>query len=339
MSDSPPIMNSPSPALLLERSVFWGELFKGALWGIQLFMFFYSVSMAWNAKTASSRKKNRSYILVGAVLLSCLTIALFVNGVFLEYMWIDHRDAPGGPLGYLGANSSIWWQTLGTAATQLGEFLGDGLLIYRCFIIWNRRWSVLVVPILFYLGAIAMGIMTMVQSAVPGSNFFRGKTVDFGVPWASLSVALNVTITALIAYRILRARSMIRRLQESNESLEVYVSVAAILIESALPFSVLGIIFAVTYGKNLPQAPGFLFAWASFATLSPQFIIFRVITGRAWTHDVAADLDSTSVNTLAFSPPGTKKESSFHMNTIRSHADSSVNNDFIPTNKSAGSLT
>jgi hypothetical protein len=82
----------------------------------------------------------------------------------------------------------------------------------------------------------AMGIMTMVQSAVPGSNFFRGKTVDFGVPWASLSVALNVTITALIAYRILRARSMIRRLQESNESLEVYVSVAAILIESALPF-------------------------------------------------------------------------------------------------------
>ncbi|KAJ7261160.1 hypothetical protein C8J57DRAFT_1337236 [Mycena rebaudengoi] len=336
MSDSAPIQNSPSPALYVERSVFWGELFKAALWGIQLFMFFYSVSLTWNSK-ASARKQSMSYIIIGAILLSCLSIALFVNGVFLEYMWIDHRDAPGGPLGYLGANSSVWWQTLGTVATQFGEFLGDALLIYRCFIIWNRRWSVMAFPILLYLGAIAMGIMTIVQGAVPGSNFFRGKVVNFGVPWATLSVALNVTITGLISYRILRARSMLKRLQEGSGSLNVYVSVAAVLIESALPFSILGIIFAVTFGKNLDQAPGFLFAWATFATLSPQFIIFRVATGRAWTQEVASNMETShDTNTLAFSHPGTNKETSIHMSTMKTQTNAS--SEFIHKNKSVGSL-
>jgi hypothetical protein len=83
-----------------------------------------------------------------------------------------------------------------------------------------------------------MGIMTVVQGAIPGSNFFRGKVVDFGVPWASLSVSLNVTITALISYRILRARSIIKKLREGegSKSLNVYVGIAAIFIESALPF-------------------------------------------------------------------------------------------------------
>lgn len=44
-------------------------------------------------------------------------------------MWIDHRDAPGGPLGYLAANESIWWQVLGSAAGQVTNFMADGLLV------------------------------------------------------------------------------------------------------------------------------------------------------------------------------------------------------------------
>ncbi|KAJ7264162.1 hypothetical protein C8J57DRAFT_1470406 [Mycena rebaudengoi] len=321
MSGSSPT-DSPSPALLLERSAFWGELFKAALWGIQLFMFFASVSLTWNGE-ASVRKQSMSYIIVGAVLLACLSIAVFVNGAFLEYMWIDHRYAAGGPMGYMEANSSVWWETLGTVATQFGQFLGDGLLLYRCFIIWNRRQSIMFFPLLLYFGAIAMGIMTAVQGAVPNSNFFRGKVVDFGVPWASLSVSLNVAITALISYRILRARSVIKKLREGegSRSLNVYVGIAAIFIESALPFSVLGIIFAITYGKNLPQAPGLAFTWATFATLSPQFIIFRVASGRAWTQEVASNLEIPAI----------------HLSTVKLRTQADTSSEFIDMKENVGS--
>ena len=110
-------------------------------------------------------------------------------------------------------------------------------------------------------------MVTLVQSALPGADFFRGKTVNFGVPWAALSVSLNIIVTCLITIKLLRAR---RQLKKSlpEHSLRMYTGVAAILVESALPFSVLGIVFAVTYGKNLDVGPAFLFVWATFCVCS-----------------------------------------------------------------------
>ncbi|KAJ6602434.1 hypothetical protein DFH09DRAFT_899946 [Mycena vulgaris] len=256
-------------------------------------MFLHSTQLSWSTNP-EARRRQKTYVLFGAVLLALLTISVFTNSVFLQFMWIDHRDTPGGPLGFLAIFSSVWWQTFGTAATQVTNFLGDGLLMYRCYVIWNSRWTVLIFPFIIYLGSIAMAMVMLVQSALPGSNFFRGQTVNFGVPWAALSVSLNVTLTAMITYRILRARSAIKEHRDPDDSLLVYISIAAILIESSLPFSILGIIFTVTYGKNLDVGPAFLFTWATFAALSPQFIIFRVAAGRAWTRDVASNLSAQS---------------------------------------------
>jgi len=244
----------------------------------------------------STRKGRDVYMYIGGLILALVTIVVLTDAIFLEFMWIDHRNGPGGPLGYLQANSSIWWQTLGTAANQVSNFIGDGLLMYRCFVIYNNNPLVIVFPVILYLGSISMAVMTLIQSAAPGSNFFQGKTVNFGVPWASLSVALNVTLTCLIILRILRARKNARKYFDDHDT--IYTSLASILVESSLPFSILGIAFAITYGKTLDEGPAFLFAWSAFSGLSPQFIIFRVATGRAWTRDIASQIsrrDSTIV--------------------------------------------
>ncbi|KAJ7119456.1 hypothetical protein C8R44DRAFT_624334 [Mycena epipterygia] len=284
-----PITDSPSPAIVMERSLYWGQFVMGALYGIIFFIIYRLLCALFNA-----RRKQKAYVMFGGLLLALLTISVFTNSVFLEFMWIDHRDAPGGPLGFLASFSTVWWQTFGTAVTQVTNFLGDGLLMYRCYIIWNSRWTILIFPFIIYLGSIAMAMVTLFQSALPGSDFFCGQTVNFGVPWAALSVSLNVTITAMITFQILRARSAIKELRESADSLKVYISIAAILIESSLPFSILGIIFAITYGRNLDVGPAFLFTWATFAALSPQFIIFRIAAGRAWTRDVASNFSAHS---------------------------------------------
>ena len=109
----------------------------------------------------------------------------------------------------------------------------------------------------------AMAIVTLYQSARPGEHFFQGSTVDFGVPWAVLSVSLNVTITTFIVYQLLRVRSQLAGILP-DDALQTYTGICAILVESALPFSVLGIVFAVTYGMHLPVGPAFLFVWAAF---------------------------------------------------------------------------
>jgi hypothetical protein len=44
-------------------------------------------------------------------------------------MWIDHRNYPGGPLGYLAATEAAWFNILGQAATAAANILGDGILV------------------------------------------------------------------------------------------------------------------------------------------------------------------------------------------------------------------
>ncbi|KAI0319584.1 hypothetical protein OF83DRAFT_1054702 [Amylostereum chailletii] len=263
--------------------------------GVEVFTF--TGSMWFFLRRPTDRHRTELvYCVVGSLMTAFITIQTFADFVFLEFMWIDHRDFPGGPLAYLAANSSVWWQTLGTASGQATNILGDGLLLYRCFIIWGSDWRIVAFPFLLYLGSIAMGLVTVVQSALPGSDFFKGKTVNFDVPWTALSVALNIVVTCLITYRILRARRALRETL-SPESLRVFTGVIAILIESALPFSVLGIVFTVTYGKNLDGGPAFSFIWGTLCALSPQLIIFRVATGQAWTRDLVSQ---TAGGTMVF---------------------------------------
>ena len=116
-----------------------------------------------------------------------------------------------------------------------------------------------------------MGVVTLVQSAIPGANFFKGAPVNFGVPWASLSVSLNIVVTCLISYQLLSARHQLKKTLPA-ESLQMYTGITAILVESALPFSVMGIIFAVTYGKNMDVGPAFLFVWATLCVSSRSFL-------------------------------------------------------------------
>ncbi|KAK0499156.1 hypothetical protein EDD18DRAFT_1070706 [Armillaria luteobubalina] len=276
----------------LERSVYYGILFKAFLYGIDFYMYFHSVYLFLVAGRARS-PAHSLYLVAGGALLALLTISTFTNIVFAEFMWIDHRDAVGGPLGYLGANSAVWWQTLGTVTSQISFFLGDALLLYRCYIIWNSMFSIIICPLILYLGALVMAILLIVQSAVPGSNFFRGKTVDFGVPWVSLSVALNASVTTLIVIRILNVRHQLKAtLEPTDDTVRIYTGILALLVESVLPYSFFGVIFAITYGRNMDVAPAFRFVWGTFGAMSPQIIIFRVASGQGWTHEMASQLFS-----------------------------------------------
>ncbi|KIJ55848.1 hypothetical protein M422DRAFT_122424, partial [Sphaerobolus stellatus SS14] len=76
---------------------------------------------------------------------------------------------------------------------------------------------------------------------------------------------------------------------------KVYTGIVAILVESALPFSVAGIIFAIVLGKGLPEAFAFTIVWRALVVLSPQFIILRVALGRGWTDETVSQFSGSTV--------------------------------------------
>jgi len=106
-----------------------------------------------------------------------------------------------------------------------------------------------------------MAIVTLYQSARPAGHFFEGSTVDFGVPWSSLSATQNLILAGLIVYKLTRIRSQLVDMVPFDV-LRTYTGTSALIIESALPFSIIGIPFAITFGKGSEVSPAFLFVWS-----------------------------------------------------------------------------
>ena len=117
-------------------------------------------------------------------------------------------------------------------------------------------------------------------------SFFNvGQLINFTIPWLALTSALNVIITGLISYRILRLRrrtlAALRNVEADNlaggmlavdqgREMDVYTNVVAMLVESALPLSILGIVTCVLVGIDNFVSTTLLCVWGTVAVSIPS---------------------------------------------------------------------
>lgn len=85
---------------------------------------------------------------------------------------------------------------------------------------------------------------------IPGITLWSTISIDLAIPYWSISIALNVIITTCIASRLLYMRYQIRRATVGSGS--EYISITSMMIESAVLYTVNGLIFLVSYALNSP---------------------------------------------------------------------------------------
>ncbi|KAJ7730352.1 hypothetical protein DFH07DRAFT_895197 [Mycena maculata] len=156
-------------------------------------------------------------------------------------------DTPGGSLAYY-ANISNPLQAAKTAVYVTLTLTGDFFVIYRCYIVWNRRWPVVVVPILLW---IATGVVGYVTTHAFLQTRQGGIFLEALEPWVTsficMTLSTNVVSTVLIAYRILRTRMALHKLNTGNS--RVY-SALVIFLESAATYSAAVIVLVTVYLLN-----------------------------------------------------------------------------------------
>jgi len=227
------------------------------------------------------RIKKIIFILYGFLLFALVAIGESTNEIQGFLMWITNRDIPGGPEAYLNSHLSAWFNVWGTSAILTANLMGDGLLLYRCYILLANSKFLIILPALLFVASTTLGIFTSIESALPNASIFSGRAQSLGVPYVAITTAYNVLVTSLICGRIFFMHLSIRRLGVSFGAEQW--GIIAILIESALPFSIVGVIFTVLYATSNPLADAFGDVWGSVLGLSPQLIILRVAMGHAWT--------------------------------------------------------
>jgi len=75
------------------------------------------------------RKRQKFYIVYGAILFALVTIEVSLNAMWGTLMWIDHRNYPGGPLGFYGVSEGAWYNAVDLTAHATANILADGLLV------------------------------------------------------------------------------------------------------------------------------------------------------------------------------------------------------------------
>ena len=119
----------------------------------------------------------------------------------------------------------------------------------------------------------ALAIIELVLAGKPGGNFFGGKTINFGTPYYTITIALNITVTLLIVFRLQKlSRAVSKTL--GRDSAKMYSSVSSILIESAAPYSLVGIMFLIPYAMGSPTAISFGQVWAKL-TVRPSSLFLN----------------------------------------------------------------
>ncbi|KAH6901833.1 hypothetical protein BKA70DRAFT_1435446 [Coprinopsis sp. MPI-PUGE-AT-0042] len=248
----------------------------------------------------SVQKTRRNYARL-MLLILFLSTATFVIDLTIFFISFDPRRGNGSPRHTMMLNI-VLHAFLG--ATHL---TADGLLSWRCYVIWMERWWIGLAPLFPYLISIAVGTLNIVSSAIcDGVNpahsicFNNSISVYRGLYYLA-ATGVNLTATSLICLRLWRMKRQVDKAGISGRrTVEPvpYVKLTMVLIESALPFTALGISTAVLAFVDTPAAnDARIFSsrlWTIASGLTAQAILYRVVSGISWTSNPERGVDGFS---------------------------------------------
>ncbi|KAN0082514.1 hypothetical protein V8E55_008309 [Tylopilus felleus] len=134
----------------------------------------------------------------------------------------------------------------------------DGLIMYRCRIVWGGcRFDL--IPSILWLTASVSGILVLWNCSMTETDFFSGLSAKFGLTYYSSSCI-------------------------GEEYAVPYFSIMRLLVESVLPLTLSGIAFLVSYGIGSPSEVAVPQVYSLMMCVSPQ------ITVRACCKDIAQSL-------------------------------------------------
>ncbi|EJD46575.1 hypothetical protein AURDEDRAFT_136854 [Auricularia subglabra TFB-10046 SS5] len=316
--------NEPALALWNERSYLDGIFIGAVAYGVHATLFFITLKLLW----ARPRTTWKDYIWISYIVV-LFTISSIGNGTqlkFTQMIYIDNREYPGGPAAYFVDGSTDFMAVFCNSVYILNTWLQDGLLMYRFWIIFGRGYLILAFPALVFLATIALAIVLIVMLSRPGMTIWSAVNVQLITAYWSISVAFNILLTIAIVSRLLLMRYKIGR---TNKALAIgpYVSVSAMLIESAFLYSICGLIFLVSFGVGSPVQNLVLPTLAQVESIAPLLIIMRVAQGNAWSADTAQRVTGS---TLGFDkaprpkPPGSGQTTQLGSYNLSSYPASGV---------------
>lgn len=230
-------------------------------------------------KIANNRLVLLCYIFITFIL---GTVNYAANARYTEIIWIDLRDAPGGPLALIENALDYSINVLALSTYFAMGWCMQALLLHRCSIIWYRAKSVMVPMIALCSAMFAVSILILIQANHRAVFFFKINTM---LLYFCMELGFTLTYTILVTSRLLVMRCRMKQAVAQYNS-STYDTVILMLIESAMLYSVFCVIVVVSIASHSDGVSNiFSISMTSIQGIAQLLVIVRVARGRALTHE------------------------------------------------------
>jgi len=303
LHDNPNAPKISSQDYLEEKANFAGLITCAIFYGIVVILFFQCLSALLNPVSYTKGRLRWLLVIHIGAMFTFVTVFTAINLNIISTSYIDNRKFPNdpypGPLGYQVLAYSETSGIVSTVMFLLNSWLADGLLLYRCYIIYPmNRWAI-VCPCLIYLASIATGIVLVYyQITEPTCFIWRSTSVSIGVPY-SISVSLNVFLTLMIIARLVL---LTRRLQKAMNAPfrlgGLYRAVITVVSESSAIYAAAFLLFIGTWAADNPTEYFFFPVLAQAQVIAPFLTVLRV-ANRKPSSNVVVSGDIGSIRYLS----------------------------------------
>ena len=98
---------------------------------------------------------------------------------------------------------------------------------------------------------IAMGIVLIYQTSQPNSSIWNSVAINFGLPYFSISISLNILLTLMIVTRLVLHNREIRTAVGAPSGLTgLYKAIITVLVESSALYAVNSLLFVGPWGAK-----------------------------------------------------------------------------------------
>jgi len=219
------------------------------LYGVYCSLFFETVYIILKKRMTKTRPSKVFFVAINIMfILSTVHIAVNLYRLLRGYVWL--RDTVG-PTAYF-LNLGRWDNIAHDAINAVVTWIGDFLVIYRCFIVWNNNYYIIILPALFLImSIISNSIALHLFGKVPLGTIFGPTLVHWMNTIYALALVQNTWTTGLIAWRIWRqerASAVIGLRSATSQS--SLIPIVRIVIESAAIYVLELIVLIILYALN-----------------------------------------------------------------------------------------
>ncbi|KAF8965380.1 hypothetical protein BDZ97DRAFT_1918234 [Flammula alnicola] len=226
---------------------FWIETF---IYGIYTSLFIAAISVMMKRRRSTPQGSTSAWVfLIATILMYAVATFHLVLGLYRFIRAFILVVEPLGAVMYL-VEFKRWDTLCNSILTCLMTWIGDALVIYRCYFVWNNNIWLIAIPVLLLLSSIGVNIYVLIWFTHPFSFGLASETISLNTIYP-LSFCQNVITTGLIALKIWKQHraSSASGVVDRSSRLSL-IRVLRIITESAMIYTVQLFILIILYFRH-----------------------------------------------------------------------------------------